>query len=144
MKDGVSILIEDFEIGHYDEAIALWKRTPGMGLSSADERAAIAAFLDRNPGMSFIAREGGALVGTVLCGSDGRRGYIYHLAVDPAYRRGGLGGKLAARALAALAAAGIRKCHLFVMADNGTGSAFWASTGWTRRDDLVAFSKDLP
>jgi ribosomal protein S18 acetylase RimI-like enzyme len=142
MTNGRGIVIEAFDIERYDDAIALWKRTPGMGLSSADERAALASFLDRNPGMSFVALVDGVLVGTALCGTDGRRGYLYHVAVDPDYRHGGLGSTLAARALDALAAVGIHKCHLFVMADNSIGVSFWAATGWTRREDIVTFSKD--
>ncbi len=142
MKDLNGIEILPFGIELYDEAIALWKRTPGMGISSADERGALASFLGRNPGLSFAARSGEGLVGTVLCGTDGRRGFLYHLAVDPAYRRRGLGSELAARSLAALRAMGIEKCHLFVIADNATGAAFWTGAGWTRREDILTFSKN--
>lgn len=66
----------------YDEAWALWKRTEGIGLSQADEPRNIASFLARNPGLSFVAEEEGKIVGAVLCGSDGRRGFLHHLAVE--------------------------------------------------------------
>jgi ribosomal protein S18 acetylase RimI-like enzyme len=142
MGGEVDVSIEGFRAEDYDEALSLWKRTPGMGLSAADERGPLASFLERNPGLSFAAWAGGGLVGTVLCGTDGRRGFLYHLAVDPAYRRRGLGSELASRSLAALRAAGIDKCHLFVLAGNGAGAAFWDRAGWTLREDILTFSKN--
>lgn len=136
--------IVPFTIGEYDEAIALWSRTPGMGLSSADGREQIARFLERNSGLSFAARAGGKLIGTALAGSDGRRGYLYHIAVDQERRRGGVGARLASACLGALAASGIEKCHLFLITGNELGAAFWSAVGWTRRDDIVVYSKNLP
>lgn len=138
--------IREFRPGDYDEAFALWKRTPGMGLSDADSRERILAFLGHNPGLCFVAegRNGsaeGALVGTILCGSDTRRGYLYHLAVDPAARRQGLGAALADRAMAALKLQGVEKAHLMVMAGNDLGAAFWKSSGWTYRSDIGLYSK---
>ena len=91
----------------YDAVIALWRATEGIGLSGADERGAIAAYLARNPGLSMVALHAEALVGAVLCGHDGRRGYIHHLAVVPTERGGGLGRTLAERCLLGLGALGI-------------------------------------
>ncbi|HRY53764.1 MAG TPA: GNAT family N-acetyltransferase [Spirochaetia bacterium] len=142
MEGRGEIEIGSFGIEDYEAALELWKRTPGMGLSSADERGPLGAFLERNPRLSFAARSGGLLVGTVLCGTDGRRGFLYHLAVDPEFRRRGLGSELAAASLAALKARGIDKCHLFVLAGNGAGAAFWAKAGWTLREDILTFSKN--
>lgn len=131
-----------FDPGDYAEAMELWRRTPGMGLTAADGEAEIRAFLARNPGLSAVARDGaGRLVGTVLCGTDGRRGFLYHLAVDPAARRGGIGSALAERALGGLRALGIEKCHLMVIAGNELGAAFWAARGWKLREDILLFSK---
>ena len=142
--------MKDYDIGaftesDYDEALALWKRTPGMGISEADSRERIVAFLTRNEGISFAARwrEGGALVGTILCGSDSRRGYLYHLAVDERYRKRGIGTALAERALAALKASGVDKCHLMVIAGNEVGADFWRSRGWTLRVDIELYSKTI-
>jgi N-acetylglutamate synthase len=134
-----------FTEGDYDEALALWKRTPGMGISEADSRERIAAFLARNEGFSFAARsrEGGALVGTILCGSDSRRGYLYHLAVDERHRKRGIGTALAERALVALKDSGVDKCHLMVIAGNEAGAAFWRSRGWTLRVDIELYSKTI-
>jgi ribosomal protein S18 acetylase RimI-like enzyme len=137
--------IAAFTSADYDEALALWKRTPGMGLSEADSRERIADFLLRNRRFSFAARlpEGGTLVGTILCGCDSRRGYLYHLAVDEGYRRRGIGAALAGRALAALKASGVDKCHLMVIAGNESGAAFWRAQGWTLREDIELYSKTI-
>lgn len=121
-------------------AYALWQRTPGVGLSDADSPEAIAAFLARNPGLSFVACERGDLVGTILCGHDGRRGLIHHLVVSPAQRRQGLGRALLGRALAGLRTAGIGKCHLMVFRTNAEGAAFWRRVGATERVELALFS----
>jgi len=135
--------IRAFQMGDYDAALGLWKRCAGVGLSSADEPGPLAAFLERNPGLSFAAWAGERLVGTSLCGSDGRRGYLYHVAIDPAYRLRGIGSRLASSSLGALASTGVMKCHLFVLADNESGAAFWRAAGWTPRGDIAVFSKSL-
>lgn len=127
----------------YEEAYALWRRLPGIGLSDADSSCAIGSFLDRNPGLCFIARQGDALVGTCLCGSDGRRGYLYHLAVDPAARRQGIGQALVERSFAGLRAQNIHKCHIMVYGTNELGLSFWQAIGWKVRDEIEILSYDL-
>ena len=97
---------------------ALWRRAEGVGLSDADTPSGVARFLTRNPGHSLVALDGEPLVAAVLCGHDGRRGYVHHLAVDPACRRRGIARELLTRCLAQLRESGIRKCHIFVMAEN--------------------------
>lgn len=134
--------IEDFRPADYEAAFGLWKRTPGMGLSDADSRERILAFLDANPGLCFVAKdEEGRLTGTILCGSDTRRGYLYHLAVDSDARRQGLGSLLAGTALGALRGQGVDKCHLMVIKGNELGEAFWRSQGWILRDDIALYSR---
>ena len=136
--------IEVFLPKDYDDALALWRRTSGMGLSGADSRERIMAFLLANPGLSFVARDdSGVLVGTVLCGSDTRRGYLYHLAVDTDIRRQGLGSRLAGSVLDALLGRGVDKCHLMVIAGNQLGESFWKAQGWTLRDDIALYSKTI-
>ena len=138
--------IAPMTMADYAEALALWKATPGIGMSRADEPEAIARYLARNPGMSLVAREpaGGALVATLLCGHDGRRGYLHHLVVRPDCRGQGVGRALVERGLAALQAEGIDKCHLFVYKENDLGRAFWSASGWEERVYLVIMSKDIP
>jgi len=128
-------------IQDYDAVIALWQSADGVGLSDADSREAIGRYLARNPGLSFTAWAGDLLVGAVLCGHDGRRGYVHHLAVRPSHRRQGIGKALANHCLDALAAEGIDKCHLFVFAVNADAIAFWKSGGWNQRVDLNVMSK---
>ena len=133
--------IREMTIQDYDTIIALWQSADGVGLSDADSREAIGRYLARNSGMSFTAWDGDLLVGAVLCGHDGRRGYVHHLAVRPSHRRQGIGKVLATRCLDALAAEGIDKCHLFVFAVNVDAIAFWKHVGWTQRLDLNVMSQ---
>lgn len=137
----MKIQIRELTLSDYDAVLALWRSVEGVGLSDADSREAIAHYLARNPGCSSTAWEGDLLVGAVLCGHDGRRGFIHHLTVRESHRRQGLGKALAARCLAALAAEGIDKCHLFVFAVNARAIAFWKGVGWTQRVDLNVMSR---
>lgn len=132
--------IRAFEPGDYPEAYALWKNTPGVGLSAADDREPIERYLRRNPGLSFVAMEGGEMVGTILCGHDGRRGLIHHLMTVPGARRRGIGGALLRAGLDALRAQGIDKCHLLVVGDNEAGLDFWRAVGAAERTELALFS----
>jgi ribosomal protein S18 acetylase RimI-like enzyme len=133
--------ILQFDSSDYDEVMALWQRTEGLTLRDADSRAAVTRYLVHNPGLSFVARDGGRVVGAVLAGTDGRRGYLQHLAVAPTHRRQGLGTNLANRVLTALRARGIAKCHLFIRCENRQGRQFWESLGWTARDDVTLMSQ---
>ena len=136
-------MIRNFTIQDYEAALALWKASEHIGLSSADDHANIERFLKRNPGMSKVAVENGRIIGTILCGHDGRRGYLYHLCVDATHRRKGLGRKLVEACLDELKKAGIQKCHLFIFGRNESGKKFWQATGWSRRTDIEIFSKDI-
>src|SRR5271157_2498358 len=138
--DDMAALIREFTMDDYDAACALWKRTEGIGLSQADEPRNVASFLARNPGLSFVAEEEGRIVGAVLCGNDGRRGFLHHLAVEKSRRRSGIGRSLVERCLSVLASAGLRKCHLFVLADNVEGQRFWRTIGWEERTTLKVMS----
>lgn len=137
----MSIVIREMTIQDYDEVLALWRASEGVGLSDADSGEGVAHFLHRNPGLSFVARDGEYLVGVVLCGHDGRRGYIHHLAVRKSHRRQGLGRALVERCLSALRRAGIDKCHIFVFGDHQDTIAFWESIGWTQRVELIMMSQ---
>jgi ribosomal protein S18 acetylase RimI-like enzyme len=133
--------ITPFTMTNYDAVIALWELSDGVGLSSADEPENIHSYLERNPGMSFVAKQDDIVVGAVLGGHDGRRGYIHHLAVHPDYRRQGIGQQLIDRCFGALRAIGIQKCHLFIFKENHIGIAFWKGTGWSYREDIAIMSK---
>lgn len=137
----MGLAIGPMGLDDYDDMMALWRESEGVGLSGADSRDGVAAFLAHNPGLSLVARDEGRLVGAVLCGHDGRRGYLHHLAVAPEYRRRGIGRALVDGCLARLAAIGIEKCHIWVYAANGDGAAFWSAIGWGPRDDLRIMSR---
>jgi len=136
----MSIEIRDFTDSDYDAVIALWRGARGVVLRDADGRVPLLAYLARNSGLSFVAIDGQTVVGAVLCGTDGRRGYLQHLAVAPTHQRRGIGRELAVRCVDALAARGIDKCHLMVLTDNTDAGAFWARIGWTERRDIRLMS----
>lgn len=135
-----SVLLREFSMADYPAAHALWRDTRGVGLSASDQPGDIAAFLERNPGLSFTAWHEGILVGTSLCGHDGRRGHLYHVAVVVLYRRTGLGRRLVEASLQALAEAGIPKCHFMVYAHNDSGKRFWQNVGAAERAELALYS----
>ena len=137
----MSISYTEMTIEDYPRVFALWERTEGVGLSDADSIENITQFLDRNPGTSFVAYAGDDLVGAVLCGNDGRRGYIHHLTVAEAYRREGIGRQLVATCLNKLKEINIHKCHLFVFVDNDSAIEFWEKIGWEKRGELTVMSK---
>jgi ribosomal protein S18 acetylase RimI-like enzyme len=136
--------ITQFVPADYDEVMALWSNTEGLTLRDADSHEAVARYLARNPGLSFVARDGGRLVGAVLAGTDGRRGYLQHLAVAPSHRGQGLGRALADRSVQALQSLGIEKCHLMVRQENVQARAFWVHVGWQERDDVLLLSHTDP
>lgn len=131
-------------IADHAEALTLWQATPGMRITEADSVESTERYLARNPGLSFVARADGRLIGTIMAGHDGRRGYLQHLAVAQEHREAGVGTELVRRCLAALAREGIQKCHLFVLHDNETGRQFWHRRGWEPRPDVVMFSSATP
>jgi ribosomal protein S18 acetylase RimI-like enzyme len=125
----------------YDEVEALWRASEGVGLSVADTREGVEAFLERNPGLSTVATCDGRVIGVVLCGHDGRRGYLSHLAVARPHRLRGIGRALADRTVGLLARAGIDKCHIVAFVANKDALAYWRAAGWTERTELTMFSK---
>jgi putative acetyltransferase len=139
----MKVFIEPMTINHYNEVIALWKASENVGLSRADKRENIKLYLARNPAMSFVAKDNGEIIGAALCGHDGRRGYLHHLAIAESYRKKGIGRKLAERCMESLKNAGIQKCHLFVFLTNTEGKAFWGKIGWSLRSDIRVESKEL-
>ncbi len=134
--------ITTFAPEHIPHAVELWESTEHMCLSDSDEPEALESYLLRNPGLSFVAIRSGRVVGTILCGHDGRRGCIYHLAVADFYRRNRLGSELLRKSLESLERAGISDCHAFVFDDNPFANLFWQKQGWEYRDDLLVFTMD--
>lgn len=137
----MEVVIQEMVIEDYDEVRALWEASEGIQVSDIDSSLSIDRFLKRNAGLSFVARERGQLVGAVLCGHDGRRGYIDHLAVRLSHRRQGIGQSLASRCLFHLMRIGIRRWNLFVLEDNQDARAFWTHLGWAEKVELVTMSR---
>ena len=136
--------IRAMNIDDYNEIYDLWINTPGMGLNSTDDsREGIKRYLMRNPTSSFVAEDDGKIVGVIMSGHDGRRGYIHHTAVLPEYRRQGIAKKLVESAMNALEQDGINKVALVVFERNKTGNAFWENIGFVSRDDLVYRNKNI-
>jgi N-acetylglutamate synthase len=134
----VSTEIREMTIADYDEVLALWQNIDGIGLDEdTDTRRDTAAYLERNPGLSFVAACDGKIVGAVICGHDGRRGYLNHLAVHPEYRSRGIGRELVDGCLSGLKALGITKCSIMVFGGNDQGLGFWRKCGWITRQDLL-------
>jgi N-acetylglutamate synthase len=124
------IVTREFLIDDYDGALQLWQRVEGLEVAEGDDKDGVAQFVARNPGLSRVAMDGSAVVGVVMCGHDGRRGHIYHLAVDRAYRRYGLGRRLVKECLEGLRQAGVVRAIILVADYNLGGAEFWKRAGW--------------
>jgi len=134
--------IRRMTLADYEPVVALWRALPGIGLDDdSDSRAGIARYLTRNPGLSFVALAQGIVIGAILSGHDGRRGYLHHLAVALTHRKLGIGKALTQRCLEALGRNGIPKCNIFLYRSNAKGRAFWKRNGWDLRQDLSVLQK---
>ena len=124
-------------IDDYEQVYALWRQIQGFGIRSIDDsREGIESFLRRNPDTSVVAVEDGKIVGAILCGHDGRRGCLYHVCVDEAYRMRGIGKSMVVFAMETLKREQISKVSLIAFTKNDMGNAFWKEIGWTKRQDL--------
>jgi ribosomal protein S18 acetylase RimI-like enzyme len=135
---GDNVRIAAMTTEDYDQVLSLWQSAEGEGVDAneeSDSREAIAKYLARNPGMSAVARDGDRLVGAILCGHDGRRGYLNHLVVASSHRRRGIGRALVAHCLAALKREGIPRCNLFTYSANIRARRFWEALGWITPPD---------
>ena len=137
-------MIKGMTLNDYEALFALWKNTPNMGLRSLDDsKEGISRFLKRNPSTNFVAYEDAQIIGAILSGHDGRRGYIYHTAVLPEYRGQGIASDLVEAAVNALRKEGITRVCLNVMEANEQGKKFWIGKGWEKKDFLEFYSKAI-
>lgn len=129
--------IREMKIEDYDQVYALWKTIQGFGIRSVDDsKEGIQRFLEWNPGLSVVAEKDQKIVGAILCGSDGRRGCLYHVCVHKDYRRHGVGKTMVVHCMEKLKALQVNKVSLIAFTQNDIGNAFWKEMGWTKREDL--------
>ena len=134
------MIIREMTIDDYDEVYEMWQITTKRALSKADERDQMERYLKHNAGMSQVAVVDGKIVGTVLAGHDGRRGFIHHMAVLPEFRRKKIGHALAQTAIQKIREQGIDKPHIFCYQNNETGQSFWRDFGFEKREDVFVYS----
>lgn len=139
----IEIETRELRIGDYAQAVELWNQVDGVEVAEGDLEDEIAAYLQRNPGLSRVACNGDRIIAAVLCGHDGRRGWIYHLAVARAYRCRGVGKRLIEECLSGLRAAGIRRALILVAAKNAAGRQFWTNNGWEELSEARPMAHDV-
>lgn len=127
--------IREMTIDDYDEVYHLWEQTEGLSLEEGDSREDIKIYLNRNQGFCFVACVDVRIIGSVLCGHEGRRGILRHLAVKREYRGKGFARALINESLSALYKDGIKKCNTFVLDENVDGRRFWEHMGWYVLED---------
>jgi len=136
----MSINYRTMQVDDYAPVLELWTTADGVVIRSADSKECIEIYLNRNPDLSFIAIDDGEIVGSIMSGHDGKRGYIQHLTVSAKHRSLGIGTNLVSLTTEALKKVGITKSHIHVVIGNKTGQDFWSKQGWKQREDIVVFS----
>ncbi len=142
MMEEATDVIELVSPADIEDLQNFWRSIPGLGVGQGDDRDSLALFINRNPSTSLLIRQEGAIAGTVLGGFDGRRGYIYHLAVHPDCQGRGYGQALLKRVCHELKELGALRIHLFVYGDNQAGISFYEHQGWIRRQDIQVMTWD--
>lgn len=131
------MIVDTMRIEDYEETYRLWAETRGITLRAVDDsKDGIARFLKRNPNNSFVCRIDGEIIGSVLCGHDGRKGFIYHTVVSEKHRGKGIGKSLVKQAISSLVEENITKTGVLINSDNLLGNSFWVSLGFEYFDGL--------
>ena len=130
-------MIRQMKIEDFEEVHNLWMEIHGFGIRSVDDsKEGVERFIRRNPTTSMVAEKDGKIIGSILCGHDGRRGCLYHVCVQENYRKHGIGQKMVEACLEALKKENINKVNLIAFQKNGVGNRFWRGLGWTYREDV--------
>jgi Acetyltransferases len=138
------VQIREMETSDYDEAYLLWESVPGMGLNTLDNsQTGITKLLQKNPGLCFVAIVDKKIVGTILGVTDGRKGYLYHVAVSKDYQGQHISKQLIELVKQKFKAQGIQKIGIFIMNDNQNGKDFWKHQGFDKRKDIEYFDLNL-
>ena len=121
----------------YDAVRALWLSIRGFGIRALDDsREDICRFIRRNPTTSVVAKTGSRVIGSILCGSDGRQGALYHVCVARPWRRQGIGTRMVSYCMRQLQMMGINRVALIAFTTNDAGNAFWKQIGWTQKPNV--------
>ena len=138
-----AVTTREFVLSDHDQAVALWNEVESVEICEGDSREEVAEYLKRNPGLSRVAEADGKIVGAVMCGHDGRRGWIYHLAVAKEYRGRGVGKLLLDDCLRGLQKAGLKRAIILVEGKNAAGQKFWLREGWEEIDCAIPMTREL-
>jgi ribosomal protein S18 acetylase RimI-like enzyme len=144
MATSGTITTRDFVMDDYDGALALWQSVEGIEICEGDSREEVQEFLQRNPRLSQVAEAGGRIVGVAMCGHDGRRGWIYHLAVAPERRGQKVGKRLLDGCMSGLQRAGLKRAIILVAGDNPAGREFWLRNGWEEISGALPMTREIP
>ena len=138
------IQIRPMTMEDYEEVFDMWQSISGFGIRSWDDsRAGIEKFIARTPGLSVVALHEGRIVGSILCGHDGRRGCLYHVCVRQEYRMLGIGQDMVVRCKDGLCKEGINKINLIAFKSNAVGNKFWQKLNWKHREDCNYYEENL-
>lgn len=144
MAGTMRVHIRTMKQDDYDQVYDLWMRIKGFGIRSVDDsREGVSRFIKRNPTTSVVAVQNGRIIGSILCGHDGRRGCFYHVCVAPDCRQRGIGEELVMHALRALREEGISKVNLIAFRNNAAGNTFWQNIGWQHREDVNYYEMNM-
>jgi ribosomal protein S18 acetylase RimI-like enzyme len=138
-----AVTTREFVLSDHGHAVALWCEIDSVEICEGDSREEVAEYLKRNPGLSRVAEADGKIVGAVMCGHDGRRGWIYHLAVAPEYRGRGVGKTLLDDCVRGLQEAGLKRAIILVEGQNAAGHRFWLREGWEEIDGAIPMTREL-
>jgi ribosomal protein S18 acetylase RimI-like enzyme len=139
----LTVATREFRIADFGGALAVWRMVEGVEVAEGDSEQEVSEYLLRNPGLSRVAVNGDTIVGAVLCGHDGRRGLIYHLAVAPEYQGKGIGRQMLQECVNGLRGVGITRGIILVSDENATGRSFWLRNGWEDIPGAIPMGLDL-
>lgn len=121
--------IRSFQISDYEQVATLWQRA-GIESSPSDRPEGLLKKLERDPELFIVAEEADRIVGAVIGAYDGRRGWIYHLAVAPDQQRDGLGSAIMNELEHRFRAIGCEKANLLVTPENAQVQKFYEHLGY--------------
>ena len=139
----LTVFTREFRIADFGEALSIWRTAEGVEVAEGDSERGVKEYLSHNPGLSRVAVSGETIVGAVLCGHDGRRGLIYHLAVAPAHHGKGIGRQLLQDCITGLRAVGITRALILVSGENAKGRSFWLRNGWEDVPGAILMGLDI-